>query len=86
MNDRVIVSYSWSELKKHLSDFDSNTTVWCYDFEGNILWYIEKLYYIDEHNGKKITYDQPLWGSVVISKQVNYLLIADVVMNLTIYW
>ena len=60
MIDRIIVSYNWSELKEKLKDFDSDRAVWCYDFEGNILWYVEKPYYIDKGSNHRTIYDQPV--------------------------
>jgi hypothetical protein len=60
MDDRVIVSYSWSELEEQMLNFDENCAVWCYDLKGNILWYVEKPYYLDKITGEKVIYDQPV--------------------------
>ena len=62
MQDRIIVAYDWDELKQHLSGFDSDRAVWCYDLKGNTMWYVEKPYYIDKNTGKKVIYDQPFIG------------------------
>jgi hypothetical protein len=60
MDDRIIVSYNWSELEEKLKGFDRNRAIWCYDLDGNILWYVEKPYYIDKNKGEKVSYDQPV--------------------------
>ncbi|WP_148299516.1 hypothetical protein [endosymbiont of Acanthamoeba sp. UWC8] len=60
MDDRVIVSFQDDHLKEIFPSFDSDRSIWCYDLNGNILWYVEKPYYIDKYTGEKVIYDQPV--------------------------
>ncbi|AIL65895.1 hypothetical protein NOVO_07800 [Rickettsiales bacterium Ac37b] len=60
MVDRIIVAYDPDEIKESIPNFDYNRSIWCYDLEGNILWYVEKPYYIDKETGAKVIYDKPV--------------------------
>ncbi|AIF82052.1 hypothetical protein I862_07490 [endosymbiont of Acanthamoeba sp. UWC8] len=62
MDDRVIVGFSKDHLQAKFPELDSDRSIWCYDLNGNILWYIEKPYYIDKYTGEKVIYDQSFGG------------------------
>jgi hypothetical protein len=58
--DRIIVAFSGDQLSKVFPNFDYQRAIWCYDLNGNILWKVEKPYYIDKNTGEKVSYDQPI--------------------------
>lgn len=54
MDDKIIVEFSWSQLYEKDPKSEYWRGVWCYDFDGNVLWKVAPPYYIDRESGKKV--------------------------------
>lgn len=66
LNDRIIVLLWAYNVIRELPNEDPCRNVWCYDFDGNVLWKIQRSYFPDkddpENKKKWKDLDEPYSG------------------------
>ena len=54
-DDKIIVSFSFNDLKEAEPDSQFWRAVWCFNLNGEVLWKVESPYYVDPATGEKVT-------------------------------
>jgi hypothetical protein len=61
LKDKILIGYSYGDLKDLSEKIEYWRAVFAYDFKGNVLWQVEAPYYIDLNTGNREDYN-PKWN------------------------
>lgn len=80
MNDRIIVTFDYDDIKEKFPELEYSRAVWCYNFEGDLLWRVAPPYYIDSDTGEKVIWKNEEREYIVAINGVKYWEEEDIIV------